>query len=153
MAMKAGEELDALVAERVMGLVRGVDFGEWPEHDWKREEDGSIDIFGYESGDYHNGPGCKRCGWGYCHHCDPWDPNDLPEEVRTCKVSSPKYSTFLPMAWKVFEKLGTGWAVGQNYDNGGKAWWCWNFIDDNDSVGDDTPMLAICKAALLAVLA
>ena len=37
-------------------------------HEWKREENGDIDIFGVDSG-YHNGPICVKCGYGFCHHC------------------------------------------------------------------------------------
>jgi len=46
-------------------------------HVWKRDEDdGEIDIFAYEGGEYHNGPLCVNCGYGFCHHC-----NDLPDEA------------------------------------------------------------------------
>lgn len=43
---------------------------EYPEHDWEREKDGSIDEFAMEVG-YHNGPECKRCGKTFCIHCEP----------------------------------------------------------------------------------
>ena len=33
-----------------------------------RDEDGRIDIFGFEC-DYHNGPRCVRCHDCWCHHC------------------------------------------------------------------------------------
>jgi hypothetical protein len=55
-----GEVLDAAIAERVMGLKHGVDFGVWPEHDWTRDEDGEIDWSAYEY-DYYNGAKCQRC--------------------------------------------------------------------------------------------
>lgn len=32
-------------------------------------EDEYLDIFAYEEGAYHNGPRCKVCGYGFCHHC------------------------------------------------------------------------------------
>lgn len=38
-------------------------------HSWILNEDGSIDIWAYESGNYCNGPRCKNCGYGFCHHC------------------------------------------------------------------------------------
>lgn len=43
-------------------------------HHWQTLADGDIDIFGYEGGEYHNGPICVNCGYGYCHHC-----HDVPE--------------------------------------------------------------------------
>jgi len=95
-----GPELDALVAEKVMGLKPGVDFGSWPEHDWKRDEDGEIAPFGYD-GDTHNGPQCTRCHHSYCEHCHPeGDPYDPTREVRP-----PAYSTAIIRAWQVVERL------------------------------------------------
>lgn len=43
---------------------------EYPEHDWRREEDGTVDRFAYEVS-YCNGPVCERCGWSFCTHCNP----------------------------------------------------------------------------------
>ena len=41
------------------------------KHFWKIDDyDGGIDEFGFET-DYHNGPRCKICGQGFCHHCEP----------------------------------------------------------------------------------
>lgn len=37
-------------------------------HVWRRDSDGSLDIFGYDW-DNHNGPICVVCGYGFCHHC------------------------------------------------------------------------------------
>lgn len=38
------------------------------------KRDGSVNIFAYTSGDYHNGPRCTSCGEGWCWHCTaPWD--------------------------------------------------------------------------------
>jgi len=37
-------------------------------HIWKRDETGNVDIFAYDY-DYHNGPRCIKCGYGFCHHC------------------------------------------------------------------------------------
>lgn len=38
-------------------------------HLWKKNESGSVDIFGLEA-DPHNGPLCVQCGYAFCHHCD-----------------------------------------------------------------------------------
>jgi len=39
-------------------------------HIWKKYDDSdSIDIFAYSTGDFHNGPRCVICGYGFCHHC------------------------------------------------------------------------------------
>ena len=37
-------------------------------HTWKRDENGKIDIFAYDH-NFHNGPRCIVCGYGFCHHC------------------------------------------------------------------------------------
>ena len=42
----------------------------YPEHDWYKNDDGSIDEFAYNNG-YHNGPMCKRCDYSFCMHCEP----------------------------------------------------------------------------------
>lgn len=40
------------------------------EGDWCKADEyaNSIDLFAYEIG-YHNGPRCKKCGFGFCYHC------------------------------------------------------------------------------------
>lgn len=43
---------------------------EYPEHQWRRKENGEIDDFAMEFG-YHNGPVCERCGYSFCEHCEP----------------------------------------------------------------------------------
>ncbi len=40
------------------------------KHDWYMD-DGEIDTWRYMQGEYHNGPECKRCGFAFCHHCNP----------------------------------------------------------------------------------
>lgn len=50
---------------------------EYPEHDWVRNEDGSIDTFAMAY-DYHNGPECKRCYHSFCEHCNPDGYTDTP---------------------------------------------------------------------------
>lgn len=46
-------------------------------HVWKRDEDGSIDIFAFGGG-HHNGPACLLCDYGFCHHC-----RDMPTQKCT----------------------------------------------------------------------
>lgn len=46
-------------------------------HVWQ-EFDGEIDVFAYEDGSYHNGPRCIKCGYGFCHHCQPGPDHDCP---------------------------------------------------------------------------
>ncbi len=44
-------------------------------HEWQRDGE-AIDIFAYQGGgDYHNGPRCVKCGYGFCQHCQ-----SLPDE-------------------------------------------------------------------------
>ena len=50
---------------------------EYPEHDWKREKDGDIDVFAFDV-DFHNGPVCNRCYYSFCIHCDPDGWNKKP---------------------------------------------------------------------------
>lgn len=38
-------------------------------HDWKKDENGEIDMFAYEF-EYHNGPVCQRCDESFCIHCE-----------------------------------------------------------------------------------
>ena len=37
-------------------------------HELILDEYGSIDIWVLDY-DYHNGPGCAKCGISWCHHC------------------------------------------------------------------------------------
>lgn len=43
------------------------------KHYWIEDEDGSIDTFRAENmpSDFHNGPKCLKCGFEFCHHCNP----------------------------------------------------------------------------------
>lgn len=151
----AGRELDALVAERVMGLVPGKDFGAWPGHAWQLDEDGEIDDFAYD-GDEHNGPRCTLCDESYCQHCEK------PSEV--CEQYPPTYSTNLLFAWQVVERLqdlgcndfGLDW---ERPKTGGTWLFAFNaprHLSGSHSVGmpdpvvmhADTAPLAICRGAL-----
>lgn len=55
-------------------------------HVWETLDDGTLDIFAYEEGSYHNGPRCKVCGYGFCHHCHKEPqiecPGNLMREMR-----------------------------------------------------------------------
>lgn len=46
-------------------------------HTWKRKL-GSIDMFGYQNGENHNGPRCTKCGYGFCIHCKK-DLSTIPQ--------------------------------------------------------------------------
>lgn len=52
-------------------------------HIWKRDEDGSLDIFAYNLSEYCNGPRCVKCGYGFCHHC-----HKMPEKSCTSNVTA-----------------------------------------------------------------
>lgn len=72
-----------------MGDIKpGMDFDEWHEawlnvarrrgHILKDYDDepGRVDVF-VKSGGYCNGPGCTKCGWSACMHCD-FDGSRIP---------------------------------------------------------------------------
>ena len=40
------------------------------KHKWIKDGK-DIDIFAYTEGEFHNGPECSVCGFGFCHHCHP----------------------------------------------------------------------------------
>lgn len=43
---------------------------EYPEHEWKRKENGEIDDCAFDM-DNHNGPMCVRCWDSFCIWCEP----------------------------------------------------------------------------------
>ena len=43
---------------------------EYPEHEWKRKENGEIDDCAFDT-DHHNGPVCVRCLDSFCIWCEP----------------------------------------------------------------------------------
>lgn len=57
----------------------------YPSHKWVLNEEGEPDYFAWESG-YHNGYLCERCGYSFCHHCDPngFDKEPCIEEEDIC---------------------------------------------------------------------
>jgi len=148
LAMKPGEELDGLVAERIMGLKRGVDFGEWPEHQWKRDSYGNVDRFGFEAG-HHNGPACERCGYSYCVRCQsgPTQP---------CVVEPEPSSTDIKAAWHVVERLDSQGAgiIIENLQNKWQVQLSGNWRGKPICVIADAATFpeVICRAALLALL-
>lgn len=143
--LEAGRDLDALVAEKVMGLVPGKDFGKWPAHVWQLDDDGEIDTFAYD-GDNHNGPVCTLCDYLYCHHCGP------PTE--RCYKPPPAYSKYIITAWQVVEKMQPLYdvTVTRSFGND-KPWECYfHFAGEGEFYGSgETAPLAICRAALEAV--
>lgn len=86
--MKPGRELDALVAVEVMGE----DLSVYPDHLWKKSEDGEVDVFAMDS-DLHSGPRCTRCWFSYCVHCK--------ETIEPCQRTPSYYSTNIAAAWEV----------------------------------------------------
>lgn len=70
---------------------------EYPEHDWERKKDGSIDEFSEENG-YHNGPRCKRCGESFCIHCEP-DGYEKRKQCVVDKTYCPKCGVKLFPVW------------------------------------------------------
>ena len=40
----------------------------WIKNDYAKR---SVDYFAFTEGEYHNGPKCKKCDFGFCEHCFP----------------------------------------------------------------------------------
>lgn len=127
-----GRELDALVAERVMG---------WLRHDltWESATTGGLHI-------------CRRCSASYCS--PPWSREGVMQrEWCGVKLPLPRYSTDMSAAWEVAEMVAMTYQIKVGSDKTAFAWWC--EIGDGDwrSIGQPTAALAICKAALKAFAA
>ena len=127
--MKAGRELDALIAEKVMG---------WKYHDWKTST-------AFEYTKY-----CFICGCTKRLHA----PVAIDDFCGT-KETPPHYSTQIADAWLVVEKLlemGAWFSLSKNHHN--FTWDCRGIINErkDDEVRfidhADTAPLAICLAAL-----
>lgn len=138
--MKAGRELDALIAEKVMGQ----DITLHDEHSWEPFMGEFI-------------PGLEEGGSKMCAHCFLlwFNENDEPSDT-PCIPSLSEFSTDIAAAWTVLEKLReakfsvtiTGYWEGST----GK-WWV-NVMENVESAANtnaDTAQLAICLAALEAV--
>lgn len=138
--------LDALVAAHVFGLVEGQDFGEWPEHEWERLKNGSINIYSYD--EYpHVGPRCTRCGYCYCRLCQ-----DMPGEP--CQREPRPYSEDDRYSMTVVRQMHQrGFRVSIGIY--GRAEWQVEFAGPESNqfgrhVGSGLPE-AICRAALQAL--
>jgi hypothetical protein len=141
LSLHAGDELDMLVATEVMGLKEGIDLGAFPEHDWKKNEDGTIDYFAMES-EYHSGPVCRRCGHSYCDNCYP-NGDDVP-----CVVGAPSYSgEYMYWVKGVLDKVGGTGSGALSYANGK---WFTNY-EGNIIVASNLSEV-VCRLALLRVL-
>lgn len=79
---------------------------EYPEHFWKRKEDGEIDEFAYE-GDFHNGPVCVRCGDSFCKHCEP-DGYETHRHCVTDKYVCPNCERLLTWGVNYCSNCGQG---------------------------------------------
>ena len=78
---------------------------EYPEHDWKTDEDGKIDEWAM-SYEFHNGPVCKRCYHSFCIHCEPNGFNDGPCVIDEYKC--PKCGCILQKGTKFCSECGQG---------------------------------------------
>ena len=134
-AMEAGRALDVLVATKVMGLVVGR-LREIPP-DADDETDYTVYV--------NDATGEEMSGLIYGGLCRGGEPMDGRHIV-------PRYSKDIAAAWGVVGKLQPkfGFAL---CDTLGHPPWTAEFIDAAYFVAEaDTPMLAICKAALKAVM-
>jgi hypothetical protein len=122
--LDAGPELDALVAEKVMG--------------WTKEP--SANPF----------PGPKSLPWNWVAPHSTWGPGTPGKCYPT---SVPKYSTDIAAAWEVVEKLRDqfeGVVVDGIKLPGAPAWQC-IVMNESEKGEAQTAPLAICRAALKAV--
>ena len=137
--MKAGRELDTLVAEKVMGL----QLMRWTNHPT------------FEPVVIRGDGRCNRCGWPLF---------DNPEKGCTAENCSmrpmpdypriPDYSTSIAAAWEVVEKvqLFNSLALAQQDGTWEKPWAVIEQGEDGDMISEAvTAPLAICLAALKAV--
>ena len=139
--MKAGRELDALIAEKVMGISP------------RKMCEG-------EMGDYYDGWMCFKCG-----ESGTWSEMDKYENHL---IHLKYYSTQIANAWLVVEKCkdrlpshSEGFCIDyptlETYGTWIAGWWCLGgnglrreFIPELSATADTAP-LAICLAALRAV--
>ena len=161
--MKAGRELDVLVAEKVMGI------------DLTAHDDESIGRAAFSGLDATYGNGTATVTWsgvtyeriamgaafndgarGNAGHSLYWWRNrdgkswqkDLEAQVATWRDSPQHYSTDIAAAWLVLDHFGdTMRRLLWNRGSGG--WEC--VIDCDHAVRAETAPLAICLAALKAV--
>ncbi len=141
---EAGTELDALIAERVMGKVPDVDFGLRPHHEWEWDDHSE-----------YNRMFCRWCWESSQEWVDPKTAQVDPEiDARPCYRAPLAYSTNIAQAWRVVEwMIAEGWLVTVEYRRG--QWTCEvERIDRDESVvmvvGDTAP-LAICRCVLKSI--
>jgi len=139
LALPAGPELDALVAERVLGI---------PPERWLsvcREQGHRTDDYEYDPSDGDESGWCYMCGVSVC-------------EAQKCP---PRYSTDIAAAWVVVEHLRERWSLWVGPQSIGELWACeytrsdqrqlFAFPGESDGpfVTAETAPLALCRAALL----
>lgn len=132
LALKPGRELDALVAEKVMGWCVTPD-------EFKYDPDNDVEV-------------------SYATSEPPEDlPEGYPEGLRAITGTIrchrlPDFSTDISAAWEVVGKLREmGGGPDIRWDDADRRWWCevdkvWGW-----ATGETAPE-AICKVALLAVM-
>ena len=114
------KEINEYLAENMFGLVRQKDFGEWKEHDWQKDDDGSIDNWAFSLG-YCNGPMCQRCHHFFCEHCS----KDYEKELHAgpCVIEAPDYIKNYELVIAkckglAIKKCNTQWIVVYNNHRG-----------------------------------
>lgn len=122
-AMPAGRELDALVAEKVMGWTACDANEAYPR--WM-----------------HGDPGDEFAEAGRGRGCAPL--------TTAWRVPYSRYSTDIAAAWEVVEKVRGDRDVWLQWDSETSIWGCQFFSGGHECFADTAP-LAICRAALKAV--
>ena len=139
--MRAGREMDCLVAEQVMGWV-------WMRRREPRHEGDTLQSVLY------------RPDWKWIDWCELIPDDGKP---RSMNQSIPAYSTDIAAAWGVVERLyNEHWivSIGSLAENprGWRCELCNMWPDDFEraptdiEANGDTAPLAICRAALLAAM-
>jgi len=133
--MNAGRELDALVAEKVMGCKWGEfhntpdEPGRWEDHKFLVDPDGNKVAVRWKTK--------NLLTWDMCHY---WPSRPLRP-----------YSTDIAAAWEVVEKfISEGVSIYRDDRQPSKGKW-YALFGDGCGVEADTVPLAICLAALKAV--
>lgn len=147
--MPAGREMDALVAEKVMGLKR---------HSIIKAQIGGFckpGCDGSSEDDEYSGCSCNEKGDGWkCKWCDSlWHSKPTREASMDnfCRFFR-SYSTDIAAAWEVVEKIGGMLNLTSNPYNGSGEWRAsFNSPNPNPPGYALTAQLAICRAALKAV--
>lgn len=123
--LEAGPELDALVAEKVMGY-------RWSLYDGPRWE-----VIGIERGPEKAVLVLPASNW-----------RDADSSVERSKPCIPVYSTDITAAWEVVEKVADGDTCRLMYEHGH---WEASFQQGDFWATDTSAPLAICRAALRVV--